>query len=207
MESIKIFFEVGTSHKDRMNLYVDIYEIIGNKSKWHFFYEDLYDELRVEKEYLDTIENILEADDRVWKYYKEEEGWVDSNFPVEKYKNYFTNIFHEHTKLAIQMYLYDQTVDLEIDSTDSKSMDITTIWRLMDRTVHSFFNMISLWSGEYFGYKNQPSYLEVEAMSRYLTSRAFYCGREWQWKKTLKQQEEENDNAESDSEEDTQTEV
>jgi hypothetical protein len=151
--------------KDRAHLFEDLYnKILHKDDKWHFFYEGIYDELRFHSKFRRRVDKFLDKDNRIKNYTQKAEGWVDNHKIVEEYKDYFTEIFHQNSLMAIE--LADK-----IDFADDLHLQL-----IIDRVVHSFFNMIY----PHFG---RPT-LEVDVMKDYLVDRAFYTGMMWQ---TLKE--------------------
>ena len=148
--------------EERFKLYVDLHEKILHKDKeWHFFTEGPYDELRFSSNFKNRVDKFLKEDSRVIKINSKKNGWKDSQGTVEEYKWYFTEIFHQNSLMALELY---------------KKRDIISnsdLEHIMDRVVHSFFNMISLFSTDVT--------LEIAVMKNYLIDRAFYMGMMYQY--------------------------
>ncbi|PNX51807.1 MAG: hypothetical protein BV456_01645 [Thermoplasmata archaeon M8B2D] len=165
IESYYINFIPELSPLSRFGLYLDLYEkILKKDSKWHYFTEGTYDELRFSSKFKRKVDKLLneEVGIKVESYTKREEGWIDAQKIVEEYKDYFTVIFHWNTLLALEL------VDKSYSTVTNRHLQ-----NIIDRIVHSFFNMIF----QPFGDK------EVEVMKNYLVDRAFYSGIVYQYNK------------------------
>lgn len=157
IESYYLYFTEGLDHEERFKFYVDIHEeILYKDDKWHFFTEGLYDELRFSSKYKEKVYDFIDKDKGIEKYYEKEEGWNDDQDIVEEYKNYFIEIFHQNTLMSLKLYI-------EREEVTRKKLE-----QIMDRVVHSFFNMMALYSND--------NMLEVTVMKDYLVNRAFYSG-------------------------------
>lgn len=160
IESYFIRYNEDVSLEDRHNLFKKLYnKILHKDDTWHFFYEGTFDELRFHSKFKRRVEKFLEKDDRVKNYTLKEFGWSDDQKIVEEYKDYFTGIFHQNSLIALQL-------GEEVDVTNRK------LERIIDRTVHSFFNMLHPRFNE--------ATLEVDVMKDYLVDRAFYLGMTYQ---------------------------
>ena len=155
IESYFLYFPTDLNHEERFKFYVDIHEKILHKDdKWHYFTEGVYDELRFNSKYKRKVEDFMEEDSRVEKYYGKDDGWMDDQDTVEEYKEYFTEIFHQNTLMSLRLYK-------ERDEITHRKLE-----RIIDRIIHSFFNMSALYSGD--------KMLEVTIMKNCLVDRAFY---------------------------------
>jgi hypothetical protein len=161
IESYFIRYTDDVVVKDRAHLFEDLYnKVLHKDDKWHFFYEGSYDELRFHSKFKRRVEKFLNKDSRVKNFIEKSEGWDDDHKIVEEYKNYFTEVFHQNSVMAIKL------------ANEIEFADDLYLQKVIDRVVHSFFNMIY----PHFG---RPT-LEVDVMKNYLVDRAFYTGMVWQ---------------------------
>jgi hypothetical protein len=159
IESYYLYFTKGLDREERFKFYVDIHEkILYKDDRWHYFTEGKYDELRFSSKYKKKIDSFIndEENKRLDKYYEKENGWDDDQDIVEEYKNYFTEIFHQNTLMSLKLYI------------EREEVTIKKLEQIMDRVVHSFFNMSALYSNDIM--------LETTVMKDYLVNRAFYSG-------------------------------
>lgn len=167
IESYFIWYDDDVENEDRFKLFLDLHEkILYKDSSWHFFTEGNYDELRFGSKFKRRVDRFLEKDSRIQKIIPKKDGWNDDQKIVGEFKSYFTSIFHQNTLLALRLYKRKEL-------THNKHLELE---KIMDRTVHSFFNMISLYSDD--------AILELTIMKDYLIDRAFYMGMMYQ---TLKE--------------------
>jgi hypothetical protein len=167
IESYFIYYTDDVLTEDRAQLFEDLYnKILKKDDKWHFFYEGKFDELRFHSKFRRRVERFLDKDGRIRGYAQKDGGWEDDHDIVEEYKEYFTSVFHQNSLIAIQLSNRDEL------ASDSH------LQKIMDRVVHSFFNMIYPDHGKLM--------LEINVMKNYLVDRAFYTGMVWQSMKERK---------------------
>lgn len=158
IESYYLWFGEDISSLERFSFYLELYnKILKKDSKWHFFTEGRYDELRFDSKFKRRVNRFIEKDYRIKTSSSRSNGWVDDQRIVEEHKEYFTEIFHQNTLLAIR--LFAGTTENYTDE---------SLKSIMDRVVHSFFNMINLFT--------LSSTLEARVMSSYVLDRAWYTG-------------------------------
>lgn len=118
------------STNKRFKIILDIYKsFLKDDDSWHFFYEEEQGDLLRVSDKLLTLNHIREylrnaGIDFSWK-----DEWIDGNFPVEKFKDEFTSIFHSNSVLA--MKLLNEDDDFEC---------FRLLRPILDRIVHSFTN-------------------------------------------------------------------
>jgi len=134
-------------------------EILISDPKWHFFWEGSYTVLRVSKDSVDPIINIIKEYNIE---YKVKTPWVDNIPMTAKYQDCFLDIFHGFSMLAFTMKVPDNVEDI------------------MDRVIHCFSNVIISpkllkFTGEKYG-RYGKSYSEPFLVADYLVRRAITMG-------------------------------
>lgn len=168
IESYFLRYNDDVDREDRAQLIADLHKkILHGDDVWHFFYEGRFDELRFHSKFKKRVDKFLSKDWRVESYTPKEDGWVDDQRTVEEYKDYFTVIFHQNSEIALAL--------------DMERADDLHLQLIIDRVVHSFFDMLYLRSGK-------PT-LELDVMKDYLVDRAFYFGMTYQSAKQEKTNE------------------
>ena len=157
IESYYLWFKEDVSLLQRFAFFEELYnKILYKDDKWHFFTEGSYDELRFDSKFKRRVERFINTDKRIDCITPRKDGWQDDQEIVEIYKEYFTEIFHQNTLLSLNIFA------------NTSYIEEKTLKSIMDRVVHSFFNMIHLFK--------QDNSLEIKVMREYLTDRAFYTG-------------------------------
>jgi hypothetical protein len=76
-------------------------EVLKEDDKWHFFYEGDFSIIRCQAKYRKKLEQYFKTNEIDFQCRGE---WKNDHWAVEKYKDYFTNMFHYFSMLAIKMH-------------------------------------------------------------------------------------------------------
>jgi hypothetical protein len=129
-------------------------DILKDDDKWHFFYEGDFSIIRCQAKYQKKLEKYFKDNDIDFQCRGE---WKGDHWAVEKYKEYFTNMFHYFSMLAIKM--------------EENEMRFVA-----DRIIHPFFNHC-----HYMAEQHREAYgehaWEGYIMAHLAAGRAVHCGR------------------------------
>jgi hypothetical protein len=186
MKGITIFTE-GTSSYSYIKLLSILHRVLKSDPLWHFFDENEQGlEIRGADETIDQVARFIDAtndkfDEKQFLYHVY--AYLDNNKCVQIFSEYFMQIFHLQSELAIQLYndvmSKDQDNDEDMDYVDELYNKFVP--SIIEREEHSLFNKL-MWMNTKFVQRSKElfrdsTHAEAYLLADLLVDRASYCGK------------------------------
>jgi len=161
MITYNIVFKDDVSVVQRIFFYEDLRNKVLSKDKvWHFFWEGDFDHIRINETSECRLVTYLSKSDKLAHWYCLGK-WDDDHEIVNKYKDYFVDIFHANSLLALSIHISD--------------IKHNRLQLISDRVIHSMFNMLTYPLKDAMPSKTSGG-VEAEVLAFQAIDRAYYNG-------------------------------